>query len=229
MGLPRRPFGSTGLEASVLGLGGAWIGLPEPDVSEAQAVETVRRAIDLGVSYVDTSPLYGESERRIGLALSGGRREKVLLSTKTGTRPERRYDYSSDATRWSVDLSLRALRTDVLDVVLIHDPPGRESVFEEGAALDALESLREEGVLRFIGVGVRDHALLAECILSGRFDVVLTYLDYNLISQTAGEKVLPLAQEKGVAVLNGSPFYMGLLADRDPSGFARRRGWPGEE
>ena len=112
--LPKRRLGRTNLEVTSLSLGGA--GLGRDDVTDDQAVDAVHRAIELGINYLDTSPLYGESERRVGLALDRGWREKVYLATKTGTHPQWRGDYSASGTRRSVENSLRLLKTDNLDV-----------------------------------------------------------------------------------------------------------------
>jgi len=216
MRLPRRRFGSTGVDVATLGQGGAYLGLPESPGSDDQAVEAVRRAIDHGINYIDTSPAYGESERRIGLALADGYRERVLLATKTGTRPECRGDYSADATRWSLDLILKSLGTDHVDVLLVHDPPGPDSIFADRDLLKTLEALRDEGVIKLIGIGVRKHQVLLKCIRSGRFDLILTHHDCNLMWQTACEKVIPEAASRGVIVVNGSPLCSGLLIDGDP-------------
>ena len=112
--LPLRCLGRTGLEVTGLGMGGAGIG--RGNVTDDEAVEAVRRAISLGINYLDTAPLYGESERRVGLALADGWREKIFLATKTGTHPEWRGDFSASGTRRSVENSLRLLGTDYLDV-----------------------------------------------------------------------------------------------------------------
>ena len=117
--LERRKLGNTGMTPRSLGLGCAWFGSEKS--SDRDTIEGVRRAIELGMDYVDTSPGYGESERRVGLALEGGWRDKIYLETKTGTHPERRQDYSAEGTRWSVENSLRLLKTDYLDAVLIHE------------------------------------------------------------------------------------------------------------
>ena len=101
-------------------MGGAGFGRNE--ITDDQAIEAVHRAIELGINYLDTSPLYGESERRVGLALNGGWRRKVYLATKTGTHPEWRGDYSASGTRRSVENSLRLLKADYLDVCLVHAP-----------------------------------------------------------------------------------------------------------
>ncbi len=117
--LLKRRLGRTELLVTSLSLGGARIG--SDHVTDDEAIEAVHRAITLGINYLDTSPLYGESERRVGLALADGWREKIYLATKTGTHPKWRGDYSASGTRRSVENSLRLLGTDYLDVCLVHD------------------------------------------------------------------------------------------------------------
>ena len=213
--LPRRRLGRTELEVTCLGMGGA--GLGRGDVTDDAAVEAVHRAIDLGINYLDTSPLYGESERRVGLAFAdSGWREKIYLATKTGTHPEWRGDYSAAGTRRSVENSLRLLNTDYLDVCLVHDPDSMDPVVSKGGALDELQRMREEGLIKFIGLGVRQHEFHKIAIETGVVDVILTYLDYTLLSQTANEWLLPFAAENDIGVINGSPIAMGLLSGAEP-------------
>ena len=213
--LPRRRLGRTELEVTCLGMGGA--GLGRGDVTDDEAVEAVHRAIDLGINYLDTAPLYGESERRVGLALADGNwREKIYLATKTGTHPEWRGDYSAAGTRRSVENSLRLLNTDYLDVCLVHDPDSMEPVVAKGGALDELQRMREEGLIKFIGLGVRQHEFHKIAIETGVVDVILTYLDYTLLSQTANEWLLPFATENDIGIINGSPIAMGLLSGVEP-------------
>src|SRR5688572_30061194 len=115
-------MGRLGAEVSALGMGGAALndlyGRPNND---EQAAATIRRALELGITYFDTSPLYGESERRMGLGLEGWPRDRYFLASKTGTGVTP-HDYTADWTVRSVEESLRRLRTDYLDLVLIHDP-----------------------------------------------------------------------------------------------------------
>jgi aryl-alcohol dehydrogenase-like predicted oxidoreductase len=118
--LPIRRLGRTEIRAKALGLGCAAFGWAHH--TDRDALEGVRRAIELGINFVDTSPAYGDSERRVGLALAGGYREKVYLETKTGTHPSRRGDYTAEGTRWSVGNSLKLLKTDYLDAVLTMTP-----------------------------------------------------------------------------------------------------------
>ena len=213
--LPLRRLGRTELEVTCLGMGGA--GLGRGDVTDDEAIEAVHRAIDLGINYLDTAPLYGESERRVGLALADGNwREKIYLATKTGTHPEWRGDFSAAGTRQSVENSLRLLGTDYLDVCLVHDPDSMDPVVAKGGALDELQRMREEGLIKFIGLGVRQHEFHKIAIETGVVDVILTYLDYTLLSQTANEWLIPLAVENDIGIINGSPIAMGLLSGVEP-------------
>lgn len=218
--LPRRRLGRSDLEVAALGLGGAGIGGSYGGSSDDEAIETVRLAIAQGMNYIDTSPLYGESERRLGMALEGGLREKVVLSTKTGTHPERRGDYSWDGTMWSVENSLRLLKTDTLDFVLIHDPDAFEPALAPRGALEALEELKGQGTIGGIGLGVRSHAFHRRAIESDRFDLILTYNDYHPLRTTA-LSLLELAKAHDVGTLNGSPLAHGLIAGEDPDALAR--------
>jgi aryl-alcohol dehydrogenase-like predicted oxidoreductase len=221
--LETRRLGRTEMKPKALALGCAFFGHKE-NVTDKDAIEGVRRAIELGLNYVDTSPLYGESERRVGLALEGGYRDKVYLQTKTGTHPERRYDYSAQATRWSVEKSLKLLKTDYFDAVLIHDPRDIEAPFKSGAALDTLLIMKDEGLVKHIGIGVREHDFHRRAIETGHIDIVLTYLDYTLLSQSVAETTLPLAKEKDIGIILASPQGMGLLAGPKPDrDFAERR------
>ena len=217
--LLRRRLGRTELEVTVLSLGGARIG--GNNVTDDEAVEAVRRAITLGINYLDTSPLYGESERRTGLALADGWREKIYLATKTGTHPKWRGDYSASGTRRSVENSLNLLGTDYLDVCLVHDPSNMDPVVAKGGALDTLQRMREEGLVKYIGLGVREHEFHKIAIETGMVDVILTYLDYTLLSQTANDWLLSFASERDIGVINGSPIAAGLLSGVEPDVKAR--------
>src|SRR5579859_5635634 len=138
--LPLRTLGRTGFSVTAIGLGAGSIGEPvdarSDDERDEIAVATVRGGIDLGINYLDTSPSYrnGKSERRVGLALRDGWRSRVLLATKAGTHPQRPGDYSAHAVAWSVEQSLRVLGTDVIDVLLVHDPDDMTPVLATGGA-----------------------------------------------------------------------------------------------
>lgn len=181
---------------------------------------TVVHALDLGINLIDTSPLYGRSEEIIGQGLRewyqrGGKRSDFVISSKTGTRTKPR-DYSGSATLKSIELSLKALGTDYIDIMLVHDPETLDPVFAPGGALDVLKQLKAQGVIRSIGLGVRSHALHQQCIESGFFEVSLTYGDCNLLNQSAKADILPIAAAHNVGVFNAMVVEYGLLSGRDP-------------
>jgi aryl-alcohol dehydrogenase-like predicted oxidoreductase len=213
--LPIRRLGRTEMRAKALGLGCAPFG--QAHHTDRDAVEGVRRAIELGINFLDTSPLYGESERRVGLALGGGYREQIYLQTKTGTHPLRRGDYTAEGTRWSVENSLQLLKTDYLDSVLIHDPQDIEEPLAPGHALDELLRMKEEGIVRHIGLGCRPHEFHRRAIETGQIEIVLTFLDYTLLDQSAAKTVLPVAKQWDVGVILASILGLsGSLTGREP-------------
>lgn len=228
--LPRRVF-RDGVSLPWLGMGGAGFGGTKAQpfygpTSDEHAIRTVRWAIEQGIEYIDTSPFYGDSERRLGLALQGGYRSRVWISTKVGTRPGM-VGYDAATVMRSVAKSLHDLGTDHVEVLLVHDPTpaDMDTVLGPGGALEALLELKKQGVCRYIGIGVREHETLERFIRTGRCDVILTYFDYTLMDQSAARRLLPLAQRYGVAVVNGSPYAMGVLSGVDPHIKEKERAW----
>ncbi|MFH1007630.1 MAG: aldo/keto reductase [Candidatus Latescibacterota bacterium] len=212
--LETRRLGRTEMRPKSLGLGCAFFGAGNH--TDRDAIEGIRCAIELGMDFLDTSPHYGESERRVGLALENGWREKVYLQTKTGTHPDRKFDYSAEATRWSVENSLKMLKTDVLDSVLIHDPDDIEDPLGAGRALEELLKMREEGILLHIGLGVRSHDFHRRAIETGHIDIILSYLDYTLLDQSVAKTTIPLTQAQDVGIILASVLGMGKLGGREP-------------
>lgn len=231
--LEKRRLGRTEMRPHSLALGAAWL-WQKPD---AEVIGGIRRAIELGINYIDTYP--GHAEHLWGEALSGypdrdvpptgTLREQVYLQAKVGTHPERRKDFSADGTRWSVMNSLKHLRTDYLDAVLIHDPGDMESVLAPGRALDTLVEMKAEGYVRHIGAGVRSHEFHREFIETGHIDIILTFLDYTLLSQSVAETTLPLAREHDVGIILASPLGMGSLTGVEPNVADERRRNPDAE
>ena len=225
--LPKRRLGRTGFHVTALGLGGAHLGRTPDGLDDDLAVATVHRALELGINLIDTAPMYWESERRVGLALDAwharrGGRDDFFLSTKTGRGEDGSKYYSKDETLRSVERSLRLLRTDHLDLVQVHDPTDLSDVLGPGGALDALVELKQQGVIRAIGLGTRQHEFHRRCIETGAFDVVQCFLDYNLACQTAADGVLPTAAANDVGVFNGAAVILGLLSGCDPREFPER-------
>ena len=145
--LPVRPFGKTGLEVSILGFGSGSRFLMYQD--EDKALEALGRALDLGITYIDTAHSYGngKSEERIG-KLMGARRGQVTLATKLSAR-------KADDARRQIELSLKRLRTDRLDVLHIHALSGPEdlaAIEAPDGVLKALYEARDQKVTRAIGI-----------------------------------------------------------------------------
>lgn len=160
--LPRRPLGRTGLMVSPIAYGTFKLGrntrikyaTPYPLPSEAEARAMVHLALDLGLNLFDTAPAYGLAEARLGPALRG-RRKDVVLCTKAGeTHEDGQSSYAFDAASItaSVERSLGRLKTDVIDVVLIHSDGRDEAIQQETGAVQALQNLKQQGKARFIGL-----------------------------------------------------------------------------
>ena len=207
--LETRRMGRTEMRPKSLGLGAAWLA----QGSETETIDAIHRAIELGIDYLDTYPRSGEE--RWGKALAGGLREKIYLQAKVSP-PGPNKDYSGNTTRRSVENSLKLLRTDYLDSVLIHDPIAIEDPLGPGRALDELLKMKEEGLIRHIGLGVRQHEFHRVAIETGHIEVVLTFLDYNLLDQSVAQTTLPLAREHDVGIILASPLGMGSLTGAEP-------------
>lgn len=227
--LTRRRLGRTGFQVSPLGLGGAHLGRTPDGFDDDLAIRTVHAALEAGINLIDTAPMYWGSEGRVGMALEqwyddARRREAIVLSTKTGRDAEGGSDFSAEGTKRSVEASLHHLRTDYLDIVLVHDPADVSSVFGPGGTLEALRQFRHQRVIHAIGVGVRSHEFHRHCIESGDFDVCLPFCDFNLLDQSAREGVIEIAERHDVGVLNGAAVMLGLLSGADPRTIAPKLG-----
>jgi D-threo-aldose 1-dehydrogenase len=219
-------------------LGGAAIGNLFTPVDDEDARAAVDAAWAGGIRTFDTAPHYGLglSERRFGAALRDRPREDYVISTKVGRLLEpapagaagsdtegfavpaslvRKFDYSADGVRRSLDASLERLGLDRVDIALIHDPDdhGEQALRE---AYPALEELRAQGVVRAIGAGMNQTEMLTRFVRETDVDVVLVAGRYSLLDRSAALELLPAALERGVSVLAGGVFNSGLLAAPAP-------------
>jgi D-threo-aldose 1-dehydrogenase len=231
-------LGQCGPEVTRLGFGGAPIGgLFEP-VSDEAAASTLDAVWDAGVRLIDTAPHYGAglSEWRIGAWLRGlapRKRDQVVLSTKVGrllAEPEggpppegvegfygalpfqRVFDFTRDGVLRSVEQSFARLGVDRVGVLLIHDP---DEHWEQaaGEAYPTLQELRDQGVTAAIGAGMNQAEMLARFVREADVDCVLLAGRYTLLDQGGLAELLPLCEERGVAVICGGVFNSGVLAD----------------
>jgi D-threo-aldose 1-dehydrogenase len=210
-----RQLGHTGLEVSEVGWGGAGVTL-YGGVSEDQVFATLDRALELGVTYWDTAPLYGrgKSEELIGRYLSSMRGSvRPVVATKAGYLPDG-FDYGYDATMRCVEGSMRRLRMDRLPLVQIHDieRSSLDFIMSRKGAFAALSRMKAEGVVEHIGVSGGPPDLLLEAIETREFETVITHSRYTLLDTSAGARLIPRAAELGIGVINGGPYATGILA-----------------
>ena len=217
-------LGRTGLLVSRIGYGGAALGGCYTPVETEDGIACVHKAIDeYGINYFDTSPSYGQGgmgEMKLGEALSGGWREKVILATKCGdyNRPDAggqfayQMDFTPIAIRKELENQLRRLRTDCIDVLQVHDVDKTTVRIVTEELLPEMARLRDEGKIRFLGITGRKLTTLREILQrSDLVDVVLTFGRYNLMDTSAESFFDDLQKEKGFALLNCSVLYMGML------------------
>jgi L-galactose dehydrogenase len=202
-----RRLGRTDLDVSLMGLGsGGKSRLGQAHgLAQSEITPIVRRAFELGVNIVDTSPQYGDSETLLGNALAEVLRDSYVLCTKM--MPFRSRDgvlQPAEALRESIEKSLRQLRTDYLDVMYLHGvPPGiLDDVMDRFQ--EPLQKAQQDGLVRFLGITEtfatdHEHITLRTVIPQGFFDVVM--VGYNVMSPAPAQHVLPLAQEHDVGVV----------------------------
>ena len=226
------------VQVSRYGFGAAPIGNLFSAVDDDTARAAVDAAYEAGFRLFDTAPHYGLglSERRLGAALAGRPRDSYTLSTKVGRllvpSPDggrddqgfdvpadvrRVWDFSRDGVRRSLEESLERLGLDAVDIVLIHDPDDHwEQAVSE--AYPALAELRDQGVVKAVGVGMNQAGMLAAFVRETEVDLVMLAGRYTLLDQSGAEELLPLCEERGVSVLAAGAFNSGLLATHDPAG-----------
>jgi aryl-alcohol dehydrogenase-like predicted oxidoreductase len=196
--MPKRSLGKTGVNASILALGGV-IGMQLPPSEDHDPVAIAEAALDLGITYFDTAPSYnnGQSESNYGEVLAR-RRKEVFLACETGDR-------SHDGTMRSVEQSLKRLRTDRLDLLQIHGVSAGEDIEAWGkpdGVFSALQKLREQKVTRFIGVTGHDNAeILRRAIQMYEFDTLLTTLNPVGRRRPYRNDLLKVANDKRMGVI----------------------------
>ncbi len=221
--MPRRTLGRTGLSIPVTPFGTQGFGNNFGPVSDAEAVALIHRAVELGVNHFDCARCYGDSLRKLALALREMPREKVILTGRVcchsaatwGFYGEGRPDYSAARVIADVEDQLERLGTSYFDGVLIHDPPEIEPTLATGGTLEGLLRLKACQLVRNVGYGMRPHDFHLAALATGEVDYMLCFNDFNLARQTAAERLLPAAAAAGVGVLNGWSILRGLLTGVD--------------
>ncbi|MEL6467358.1 MAG: aldo/keto reductase [Pseudomonadota bacterium] len=237
----KNKFGRVDLEVTAFGFGTAPIGNIFREIDEQTSDAMIQTAWDRGIRYYDTAPMYGHglAELRTGQSLRWKNRDDLVLSSKVGRRlvPAKRssidfapwtnaapfaleFDYTYDGTMRAFEDSLQRMALERMDICFIHDidvfTRGDEQpeVFKQ--AMDgcwkALESLRDQGVVKAIGVGVNEWEVCHEALKQRDVDCFLLAGRYTLLEQDSLNEFLPLCEERGAAVVVGGGFNSGILA-----------------
>jgi len=197
-------LGRTGIRASVLGLGGGGhsrLG-QRTGASEAESVAIVRRALELGVNFVDTAEAYG-TEALVGAALRDAGRQNVVLSTKKSVADHGRLISGAELIS-GLEASLARLRTDYVDVYHLHGVRANQYGHAMAELAPAMLKLREAGKIRFLGITEQfgadtGHLMLARAIGDEMSKVVM--VGFNILNQSARERVLAETRRCGIGVL----------------------------
>lgn len=164
LSLPKRMLGSSGIEVSCLGLGTVKLGRNEgvkyptnfalPDDHSVQ--EILQLCAERGMNLIDTAPAYGNSEKRLGQLLEN--RQQWVICSKVGEefdKGESHFDFSAGHTRKSIERSLKRLRTDYLDIVLVHSDGSDEAIIHHSDCFETLQRAREDGLIRAYGMSTK--------------------------------------------------------------------------
>ena len=213
-------LGKTGLEVSVVGFGasplGHEFGLIDPD----EGKRAVHYAVEKGINYFDVAPYYGRTlaETRLGEALVGYR-DKVILATKVGRYDIDQFDFSAEGIIKSVEESLVRLKTDYIDVFQVHDIEfgHKEQIINE--TLPVMHKLKEAGRVRFVGITGYPLHLLKDVAETVEVDTILSYCRYNLTDRSMDDVLTPVAERKGIGLINASPLHMRVLTEKGAPGW----------
>lgn len=225
---------------SRLGFGGAPIGNLFRAVTDQQAHEALEEAWTAGIRYFDTAPHYGLglSERRLGAFLREKPRDEFVISTKVGRLLDpnplfaggtdldngfdvpddlvRRFDPTLSGVRQSLEASLERTGLDSFDILYLHDPDVYDLDAGLASGLPALSTLRDEGLVGQIGVGVNDAAVATRAVREASLDLVMIAGRYTLLDQQAERELFPACASQGTRVMAAAPYNSGLLATATP-------------
>lgn len=202
MTMRRRRLGRTDLMVSEIGFGG----IPIKRVSMDEGIKVIKKALELGINFFDTSRTYGDSEEKIGKAVEGLRDEVILA---TGTSRRRKKEVEKD-----LETSLKMLgvsRVDIYHISSVNDEETWQRVKRPGGALEAVEEAQEEGIVDFTCVTGHRPEFLAEVIRSGCFDTVM--VPFNFIRDEAADVLIPLADDLDVGVIAIKPLGGGTFTN----------------
>lgn len=207
----RRKFGWTGLDVPVIGMG-TWMIEGRTRDAERRAIEALRLGLDLGMNHIDTAEMYGNgrAEELIAEAVDD-QREQVFLVSKV--LPS---NASYQGTLKACERSLKRLKTDFIDLYLVHWPSSQHPIEE---TMRAMEKLVDEGMIRFIGVSNFDVEQLREAQRAlKKYRIACDQVLYHLAYRGIEQDLLPYCAEKGIAIVGYSPFGHGSFPSSQSRG-----------
>ena len=197
-------LGATGLAVSQVGFGG----IPIIPLAHDEAVAVVRHCFDRGLTFFDTANMYPTSEEKIGAALKGVR-DSAVIATKTAQR-------SAQGAAEHLELSLRRLQTDRIELYQLHNVSNREAldqVLAPGGAYEAVVKARDAGKVRCIGVSSHSIATATAALETGLFQTL--QFPFNFIESDPAEALFPLALRQKVGIIGMKPLGGGVLERAD--------------
>jgi len=211
-----RTLGKTGLKVSALSFGGSSLGSMFRTIDEAQAIETVHTALDLGINFIDTSPFYGlgSAETVLGKALKGVPRDSYHLATKVGRYGDNveDFDFSAARVKRSVDESLERMGVDYIDLIQCHDIEYVDLDLVVNEALPALREVQQAGKMGFVGITGFPLKAFPTVMNQADVDTIQSYCHYCLNDHSLSD-LLPYLKVKEIGVISSAPIAMRLLSD----------------
>lgn len=196
-----RTLGRTGLEVSIVGMGG----IPIRRCSHDEAVELYRYALERGINYFDAAKGYEDCQTRLGPAMQG-RRERAIIASKDGSG-------TADGIMKAIEESLQVLQTDYIDIFKLHGVCQFDDLARRtgpGGALEGLQKAREQGKIRYTGLSGHNADVLLQAVETGQFDVILVI--FNYMNTEPAQRLLQACADRGVGVTIMKPLGGSVLA-----------------
>lgn len=213
----RRRLAHTGLTVSAVGFGASPLGAVYGRLAEHDGIDAVHTALDLGVTFFDVAPYYGDglAERVLGKALHGIDREQYVLATKVGRYGDAAFDFSAARVRRSVEESIGRLGSGHIDLIQCHDIEFGDLDQIVHETVPALRDLQQAGLVRAVGITGYPLAALAHVARRVPVDTVMSYSHYTLQDRRLAQWLTAFT-EAGAAVLDAAPLAMGALTQQGP-------------
>ena len=216
-----REIGKTGMKVSALSFGASSLGGVFHNINETKGIEAVYTALDNGINFIDVSPYYGhyKAETVLGKALRNVSRDRFYLSTKVGRYGKdgiNTWDYSAKRAKDSVYESMERLHIDYIDLINVHDIEFADLHQVVDETLPALVELKEEGVVKHVGITdlqLENLQWVIDHVPTGTVESILNFCHFCLNDDKLVD-YLDYFESREIGIINASPFVMGLLSSR---------------